>query len=377
MSKLDLKNAVSYHSRQFPPNDLQLERLIQPISDAAAAIARYDQMLRSMHNSELLLAPLRRQEAVVSSRMEGTISTLDEVLQFEAEEDAGDKNAMRRARTETVEVLLYSRAMQRVQGAINDGHEISEWLIRAAHQTLLMFGRGAQKRPGEYRTDQNYIGDKAKRTASFIPISPESLPGGMVNLVQYINDNTVPPLLRAAISHVEFEALHPFEDGNGRVGRMLITIMLWKLGLISAPHFYVSSYFEDEKNEYIRHMQNVSANGDWTGWCCFFLVGLTEQANRNIEVSENISNLYEEMKGVFRDTLNSQWSMNALDFVFESPVFYNNKFTKSSGMPEHTAPKISKRMYETGLLTLVLPPAGRRPAMYSFEPLLEIVRNAR
>ena len=140
-----LSSAVDYHYGKFPPENLRYEALIDPVSEAAAAISRYDQMLASMHNSEIRLAPLRNQEAVVSSRMEGAISTLDEVLRIEAEDEASQTEAFQHARSEAVETFLYTRAMRRIQREIEAGRPLSEFLIRQAHQILLSFGRGGHE----------------------------------------------------------------------------------------------------------------------------------------------------------------------------------------------------------------------------------------
>ena len=161
-AKIDLSQAVQYHYGAFPPEKLDLESLLQPLTKATACLSRYDEMLRNMLNSEVLLGPLRRRDAVVSSRMEGTISTLDEILQLEADEDAGDRDARLNARSETVEVFLYSRAMKAAQDRLSEGASISDWLVRGAHQTLLAFGRGAQKSPGQYKAEQNYIGERGR-----------------------------------------------------------------------------------------------------------------------------------------------------------------------------------------------------------------------
>lgn len=375
-TNLDLSNAVDYHYDQFPPRKLDYERLSGPLTAAAGSLARYDQMLRGMHNSAILLAPLRSQEAVVSSRMEGTISTLDEVLQYGADEEADDNAAMKKTRSETVEVFAYQRAMRRAQHALEEGQPFSEHLIRATHSTLLAFGRGAEKKPGRYKTEQNFIGETGRKKVSFVPINPMQLNDGMQRLMTYLENDDVIPLIRTAISHIEFEALHPFEDGNGRVGRMMVTLLLWHLGVISEPHFYVSGCLEENRDEYIEKMRAVSAGNDWTTWAVFFLQMLDEQAKRNIEIAEQISNLYEEMKSVFRETLNSQWAPIAQDFMFANPTFRNNRFTRASGIPKPTAIRISRTLHEEGLLHQIIPASGQSPAMFSFEPLLEIIRRA-
>lgn len=377
VTNLDLSESVDYHYDQFPPATLDYEQLSGPLTKAASSLARYDQMLRGMHNSTILLAPLRSQEAVVSSRMEGTISTLDEVLQYGADEEDDAHTGTQQIRSETIEVFAYQRAMRRAQQALEQGQPFSEHLIRATHSTLLAFGRGAEKKPGQYKSEQNYIGEKGRNKISFTPINPLHLIDGMQKLLAYIENDDVIPLIRTAMSHIEFEALHPFEDGNGRVGRMMITLLLWHLGVISEPHFYVSGCLEENRDEYIETMRRVSEHGDWTAWAVFFLRILDEQANRNIEIAEKIDNLYEEMKVVFREVLNSQWAAKAQDFMFANPTFRNNRFTGKSGIPKPTAIRISRTLHEHGILRQIIPASGRSAAMFSFEPLLEIVRSAR
>lgn len=370
---LDLEGAVVYHYDQFPPHSLKYEAFLQQLLAATDAVARYDQMLKNLHNSEILLAPMRNQEAVISSRMEGTISTMDEILKFEADygED-GETNPS--VRSEVIETFLYQRALRNTQRAMEDGYPLSLSLVKGIHKQLLSFGRGASKSPGELKNEQNYLADKHKRQILFVPISPEKLQDGLDNLFRYIESDVHPVLVRTALTHIEFEALHPFKDGNGRIGRMLITLMLWHFGTISAPHFYISSYFEDNKDLYIDTMRRVSEHGAWDEWCGFFLTAVQEQAIRNLEIAENIRALYESMKSQFSELLASKWSVNALDFIFTNPVFRNNRFTKSSGIPPASAARFTRVLLENGMLNTIEEASGRRPAMYSFEPLMQLVR---
>ncbi|HLU19575.1 MAG TPA: Fic/DOC family N-terminal domain-containing protein [Pusillimonas sp.] len=372
-SGLNIDNAVDYHYDQFPPKSIDYSSLVVQLVSATDALARYDQMLKNMHNSEILLAPLRNQEAVISSRMEGTVSTMDEILKYEADfESEGIKAPS--ARSEIIETFLYQRALKGSQQAIESGQPLSQQLIRTAHQTLLSWGRGAAKSPGQFKTEQNYLADRQKKNILFVPISPDRLQDGMDLLFNYIENSKDVPLIKAALSHVEFEALHPFKDGNGRIGRMIITLLLWRSGVISAPHFYISGFMEEHKDEYIDRMRDVSKSGDWTGWCAFFLEAVEKQAYRNLEISENIRNLYETMKQEFSESLASKWSVNALDFVFTNPVFRNSRFTRTSGIPSATASRFTRVLVEKGLLRVMEEPAGRRPALYAFEPLLKLVR---
>ncbi len=369
----DLSKAVYYHQGEFPPRRLDYEAILPALDDASASLARYDATLSAMVNSQLLLGPLRRQDAISSSRMEGTISTMEDLYRLEAEESLETPDPYTEARNDDAETFLYSRALRLAQNALNEGRPLSEHLIRSAHETLLAFGRGARKRPGQYKVDQNYIGDDRRDIIYYVPISPDHLGPAMEQLVAYIGRQDVRPLLRTAIAHVEFEALHPFDDGNGRIGRMLITLMLWRLGILSEPYFFVSGYFETNKDEYIARMRAVSAQGDWTGWVVFFLTALHEQARVNIDTATRIQGLYSQMRERFREVLNSQYHDRALDYIFAHPVFRNDRFVESAGIPASSARALSRRLVEAGLLRTLDSASGRRAALYAFDPLLKLV----
>tara|TARA_R110000868_G_scaffold193269_1_gene438045 strand:- start:223 stop:1338 length:1116 start_codon:yes stop_codon:yes gene_type:complete len=370
---MDFDNAIQYHYEKFPPSKLDFGQIVNPLIKATDALARYDQMLKNMHNSEILLAPLRNQEAVISSRMEGTISTMDEILKFEADSE-NDTEEAKNVRSEIFETILYQRALINAQKAMNDGYPLSQHLVKTIHQQLLSFGRGAQKSPGQFKIEQNYLADKIKQKVLFVPISPEKLNDGLEKLFDYISNSDDPILIKTALMHLEFEALHPFQDGNGRIGRMLITLLLWSTKTISEPHFYISGYMEENKDEYIDTMRNVSENNEWEKWCVFFLNAVENQAIRNLEIAENIKNLYEEMKHIFSDTLSSKWSVNALDYIFTNPIFRNNRFTSKSGIPGPTAARFTRMLLEKELIRTLEEASGRRPALYAFEPLLKLVR---
>ncbi len=369
----DSSNAVRYHLGAFPPPPVDLERLLSPLIEATMALTRYDTLLQGMPNSELLLAPLRARDAVISSRMEGTISTLEEVLRLEADADATDQSDA--VRNVALEVALYARALRQAERQMADGYPISADLIRAAHRTLLSFGRGAKNRPGEFKIEQNYVGDRGQRRIDFIPVSPSQLAPAFEALISYIGDNNMQPLLKTAIAHAEFEALHPFDDGNGRLGRMMITLMLWENRVLSQPHFFVSDYFERHKDEYTACLRDVSASGNWTGWCLFFLAALASQAEVNIDIVGQIQAHYDKMHVRFHDVLRSRWSTDALNYVFENPIFRNNRFTRDAGIPKLTANNITNKLVDAGILSVLIPPAGRAPGLYGFPSLLDIVRE--
>jgi len=367
----EIKNAAQYHYDKFPPQVTDYTPFINELLAATEAISRFDQMLKNLHNNEILLAPLRNQEALLSSRMEGTISTMDEILEFEANHS---DILSTETRSDVIEILLYQRTLKNAQGAIEDGYVFSSGFIKQIHQQLLSAGRGAKKTPGQFKTEQNYLADRYKKEILFVPIRPEKLQEGIDNLMEFLKESTLPDLIKTALMHLEFEALHPFQDGNGRIGRMLITLNLWISGLISQPHFYISGYFEEHKEEYIQTMRNVSAKGEWNSWIKFFLVAVKHQAERNLEVAEQIRGLYEKTKTEFSDLLSSKWNIEILDYIFTYPVFRNNKLVKQTGIPNATAVGMVKKLVENNYLKIREEASGRRAGLYSFEPLMELVR---
>lgn len=366
-----LKEAVHYHYDKFPPEHIHYDSFIRELIKATETLARFDQMLKNLYNTEILLAPLRNREAVLSSRIEGTISTIDEILQYEADND-GRNNV--NARADVIETILYQRALKNAQSALEDGYNFSLFFVKQMHQQLLFFGRGANKTPGEFKKEQNYLVDRAAKKVQFVPVSPEKLTDGLEKLFHYIEQSDEPAIIRTAVAHIEFEALHPFQDGNGRIGRMLITLLLWKLGILSQPHFYISGYFEEHKNEYIETMRNVSKNNSWNEWIKFFLTAVESQATQNLQIAEDIKSLYEETKQQFTGIISSKWNIIVLDFIFAHPVFRNNKFVSTTQIPVPTAAVIVKKLIDNGYLVQKEEAAGRRPALYSFEPLMRLVR---
>lgn len=369
----DISAAVDYHYGAFPPNDIDYQRLAYPLTSATGALARYDAKLEALHNKELLLAPLRDAEAVVSSRIEGTVATLDEILKIQADvEEDGDHTIYRQ---EAIEVYSYTQAVKRAQSLIQDGLPISSRLIREAHSRLMFFGRGADKAPGQFKRDQNYVADRRNRRILFIPISADRLDDGIAELEKFVHDGSVEPLIQTAVMHAEFEALHPFKDGNGRLGRMLIPLNLWQRGIIHAPHLYVSAAIEERREEYVDRLREVSATRNWNDWIAFFLEILERQAVLNMEITDRIGALYTEMQSRFREVLNSQWAPLTVDYVFGKPVFRNSAFTAAAGIPSQTAHRLARQLIDAGLLTVVEPSSGRRAALLSFQPLLEIVRS--
>ncbi len=264
-----MNQPVHYHYDKFPPKDIDWSKLIPLIGPASAALARYDGTLAAIPNANLLLSPLTTQEAVLSSRIEGTQATMGEVLEYEAEGRLDDIPAERE--DDINEVLNYRRAMW---SAIELLHELPlcQRVIKQAHHVLLEGVRGHGKSPGDYRRIPNWIGQPGCSIddARYVPISVDRLQEGLDRWEKFIHDEAPDRLVQLALVHAEFEALHPFLDGNGRLGRMCVPLFMYKTGLIQSPMFYISAFFEAHRDEYYERLLSISRDNDWTNWCVFF-----------------------------------------------------------------------------------------------------------
>ena len=359
----------------FPPATLDWERLVPAIGSANAALARYDGLLSAIPNAAVLLSPLTAQEAVLSSRIEGTHATMGEVLELEL----GDvpEGMSRERRDDAEEVLNYRRAMRALTAELLH-RPISQHLLRQAHAELMVGVRGRDKAPGSYRRQQNWIGpDKSTiETASFVPIPQPALQQGMDAWEQFVLRSDLPdPLVQLALTHVEFEALHPFEDGNGRLGRMLIPLLLHSKGLIGGPHFYISAYFEEHRDAYYDRLRAVSAVDDWTGWCEFFLTALRVQAGENELKARGILALYDRVKSRVLDGTRSPHSIRAVDFLFQVPIFKGPDLMARASIPKTTAGRLLIDLQTMGVLRVLREGAGRRPSIYVFSELMNIAEG--
>ena len=366
--------SVRYHLGAFPPSNLDWQKLIPLLGPAGAALARYDGVLSAIPNPQVLLSPLTTQEAVLSSRIEGTQATMTEVLEYEAE--AGPDESDTEKVADIHEVLNFRHAIRQAKDLLAK-LPLSGRFVRAAHETLLQGVRGKNKAPGEYRKIQNLIGlpGCTEDTARLVPIGAGDLPDGMSAWAKYLHGGEPDTLVQLAIVHAEFEALHPFLDGNGRLGRMLIPLFLFERKLLAAPTFYLSAYLEARREEYYDRLLAVSRDGDWTGWCVFFLGALTAQAESNARRAKEILALYETRKNWIADKTHSQHAMRALDFIFDRPVFASSDFVAHAGIPKDTAWRILRVLRDEGLLRVVREAAGRTTAVLVFPELLNIAEG--
>jgi len=369
-----MSTVVHYHKGQFPPEKLDWHRLAPLIGSANAAVARYDGLLSAIPNAAVLLSPLTTQEAVLSSRIEGTQATMGEVLEYEAKGDTGDPTSPKEA--DIWEVLNYRKAMRAAEAMLRD-LPLSQRLINQAHKILLSGVRGHGKSPGEYRKIPNWIGPHGCtiEQARFVPISADQLPAAMARWERFIHEEATDPLVQLAILHAEFEALHPYLDGNGRLGRMFIPLFLFEKKLIQSPMFYISAYLESNRDAYYERLLAVSRDGSWSDWCLFFLKAVEQQALDNLNRANAILGLYNEMKPRFVEVTHSQYAIHALDWIFERPIFKSSDFVRSPQIPEATAKRILSVLKQEGILRVLEEGAGQRASVLAYPELLNIAEG--
>ncbi|HCT46236.1 MAG: cell filamentation protein Fic [Phycisphaerae bacterium] len=361
---------VQFHNDPLPPDTLNWEKLIPLIGPAHAALARYIGTLNGIPNPDVLLSPLITQEATLSSKIEGTQATMGEVLEYEADEDVVLDSEKRK---DIDEILNYRKALRYATAELSR-LPLSQRLLRDTHSVLMQGVRGQNKDPGNYRKVSNWIGPKGRpiEEARFVPPSSNRIPDLMSAWEKFLHSDFDDVLVQLAILHVEFEAIHPFLDGNGRLGRLLVPLFLVSKGIMSNPNFYISSMLEANRDAYYDSLLSVSRDGDWTNWCCFFLKTMTEQAQENERKAHSILNLYNEKKDWISDLTHSQYAIRALDWFFSTPIFRTTQFIRSCDIPEPTANRIIRLVRDNGLLVEVRKSSGRRAAILAFPQLISI-----
>lgn len=287
---------------------LNILNLVEEVSFKFGSLNNY---VSKVENIDLLLAPYLKKEALSSSTIEGTRSSLDEVFLSENEIKLETKDSQ--------EVLNYSKALEFGLKEIQI-RDIDEKLIKDIHRILMSGVRGEDKSPGKFKVDINWINGVDPHDAEFVPPHPTSIDSLIKNLCEYIqkedNENI---FLKTAIIHYQFETIHPFRDGNGRIGRLLIILFLCKQSKLKKPLIYVSGFFEKYKKEYMLKLQNVRENAEMVEWIEFFLKGLKIQADKSIIKLEKLNNYKMEIERRIRDKTNSNHTLNAVNLLFKNP----------------------------------------------------------
>jgi Fic family protein len=358
---------------RLPRDCLDWAALVPLIGRANRAIARYDGIVQGLVNPSVLLSPLAAREAVLSSMIEGTQTTLEELLEFEADprEDAGPRY------DDIREVLNYRRAMA---AAIEElaQRPLSLNLLLRMHFILMDSVRGRDKRRGEFRREQNWIGppNTPIEMAIYVPPPHSALTDLLDNFERYLHVEEKDCLVQAALIHGQFELIHPFLDGNGRAGRMLIPLFLFAVKVMSTPAFYMSAYLEAHRDEYYDRLRGLSRADDIEGWVSFFLNAMIVQAEEDGAKARRILALYDRMKARVAVLTRSQFAIRTLDVLFDHPIFSSPQFVVRSGVSKASAARILGVLADHGVLRVVRPGLRRRPAIYAFPELLDIVNAA-
>lgn len=361
-----------YVPDSLPLKDLDWRPFRRLVGPANAALARYDGILQAIPDPQVLLSPLTTQEAVLSSRIEGTQANLEEVLEFEARKRDPESNSDIR------EIINHRTAMHMAVDVLRQ-RPICVNLVLDIHRYLLDSVRGRDKARGEFRRVQNYIAGSSPgiENAAFIPPEPGIVLPHMRNLEKYIhNDEEDDRLVQLAIVHAQFELIHPFLDGNGRVGRILLPLFLFEKQLLSAPMFYLSAYLNEYRDEYCDRLGAISASKDWAGWIEFFLTAIIEQARINTDKVKAIRALYETKIEKVRQLTHSEYTVKAVDCIFSSPIFLSTDFFNRCGIPRPTAARILKVLIDERILCVLQERSGRKPALLLFTKLVKITESS-
>lgn len=352
------------------PPELHLDgELIGRLSAADRAIGELAGVGRTLPNPEILTAPIIRREAVLSSRIEGTRASLDQLALFELEAPAEGDGDVR-------EVFNYVAALSRVL-APDRRLPLSLPLLLEAHETLLAGVRGGYATPGEFRRSQNWIGSPGSviNNATYVPPPPERLWECLGPLENYLHaERTLPPLVTIGLVHYQFEAIHPFIDGNGRVGRLLIILLLIEWNILPAPLLDISAYIEPRRNEYYARLLAVSTQGDWAGWLGFFLNAVAEQAIDAVGRARALQRLREEYRARVTTARASSLLPQLVDALFVTPALTINRAQEVLEVSRRAATTNVERLVNIGVLTEIR--IGRR-RLFLAKEIIEVANGRR
>ena len=360
---------LQYQNR-FPPENIDLGPVVALIGRANASLSRYDGLLESLINPDVMLSPLVMKEAELSSRIEGTIATANEVYQ----QQAGEK--FESGKDADIQEILNYRSTLRTAERILGAGPLSLHLLRQMHENLMQGVCGEDKNPGQFRQTQNWIGPRGCTIdeATYVPPSPLILQELLEQFIDFSNllDDSLDPIVQAAFIHAQFELIHPFDDGNGRIGRILIPLFLVRRGSIVSPSLYISGYLEANRDQYYQCLENISKEGNWLGWVEFFLKAVVKQSESNLILVRNIIDLYERKKREVSELLHTDQAIYIVDMLFDTPVFRANELHKRLKIQRQRAAQYIRSLKDAGIIVELRPSKGRMPALLSFEDLWKI-----
>ena len=340
---------------------------------AAASLCRLDGMTEAFARRDLLCSTWTLKEAQASNLIEGTATMFDEVVGAQA----GVVPPLSR-RDDVMEVLNCRNAMAEGISAVRGGTPITLSLIKDLHAMLLDGAGSREKKPGAFRNVQVHIGRPGAgiKHAFYIPPAPLHLQKLLENWLQFLARTDLNPLVQAAVMHAQFELIHPFTDGNGRMGRLLISLFLAMKGVLHTDCFFISPYLLSHRADYYAALGLISREKRWDPWISFFLTAVEEESRSNAKLLATMVGLYEESKAIFASETKEPLAIAILDYVFANPVFTLPKLHEECR--EHISKQgmvlLIRRLEESGAIRKIEPGRGRRPALYSFTKLLELLK---
>lgn len=354
------------------PPDLDYAPIFSKIVKARDIVARYDEAVKRLLNPEIIQRTFETKEAVLSSKIEGTQATLDEVLIFDAQDTKTEENEKEK---DYREIFNYRLAIKHGKNLL-EHKPLAENVIKDLHKMLLNSVRGRNKAPGEFRKGQVFIGPYGAtiEQATFVPPEPQHITGLFSNLEKYIHsEDVIDPLVQIAIAHYQFESIHPFLDGNGRVGRILVPLFLYEKKVTAYPNIYISEYLEEHRDDYYALLRDVSEKGSWIPWISFFLDAVFEQTKKTLEKVSRIEGLYKNLKEQM-PKINSIYATSFLDAIFIKPTFTAKSIKKIAGITNNqTLYTVIEKFIESSIIVDVTP-KKERGKIYAFAELRKITR---
>ncbi|MGL4421570.1 MAG: Fic family protein, partial [Gemmataceae bacterium] len=344
----------TFEPAPLPPSLQYTSELVEALSLAERALGELKGVGRSLPNPHLLIRPYVRREAILSSRIEGTVTRLGQLLIFEAGTEAAEEDS------DLAEVLNYIEAVDFGIQQLREGYPLSLSLLRAIHARLMQGVRGSNKKPGAFRPCDVWIGRQGlgPQSARFVPPSFHTVELLMQQLEAFWkNPGRVSPLVELALVHYQFEAIHPFMDGNGRLGRLLMMLLLHVRGRLDQPLLYLSAYLHEHDAAYRDHLLLVSQTGSWEAWIEFIARGITEQANDALERTKRILDLQSEYRRELKKNHQPEKLLDIIDMLFESPAITAKGIVAKLGVSDPTAQKHVKLLVDAEILREV---SGKR-----------------
>lgn len=357
----------AFHPARVPREVEYTSEIVRLLERATAALHRLSGVGRLLPNPHLLIAPYVRLEAVLSSRIEGTQSDVADLLRFEA----GDDESVAGLHDDVREVRNYIAALDHGIGRLNDGFPLSLRLLREVHEQLMAGVRGGHATPGAFRTSQNWIGGTSPSDAAFVPPPVDAMGPALDDLEQFLHERSLPLLVQLALAHYQFEVIHPFLDGNGRLGRLLIPLVLVEREVLPRPLLYLSVYFERNRNQYYDLLMSTSRTGDIAPWLRFFMTGVAIQAadaeNRTVRLVELQSAMRTELLAE-RATMNV---VRTAELLFDTPYISATWLSQRLDVTYPTAQSAILTLVERG--DLVEATGRRRNRFYMANRIFEAV----